>query len=267
MSYLKSYIEGLNNKNRKALSVFLTAGYPEKDKFLQLALDILESGADMLELGMPFSDPIADGPVIQHSSQRALDNGIDIKDALHFATAIKSRSNKPVILMGYSNPILAYGLTRFVTDARDSGVDGLIIPDIPLEEHHGFWDCDLKELDVILLTTPTSSPERIEEIDQMSSGFVYCVSVTGTTGIRSMFDESAMDNIQRTYHKIVKNKMMIGFGISSAQNVIDFTPHCDGVIVGSAVVKSIMKDIEQNSGNKSTLKLIQELSAACNNPV
>ena len=143
MSHIKFYINKLNTNNRKALSVFLTAGYPQKNNFLPLAIDILEAGADMLELGIPFSDPIADGPVIQASSQIALENGITIDDTLNYARAIKSKTDKPVILMGYANPLLAYGLTEFITDAKNSGVDGFIIPDVPLEEYHTFWNFDL----------------------------------------------------------------------------------------------------------------------------
>ena len=265
MSYIKSYINKLNTNNRKALSVFLTAGYPQKNNFLPLAIDILEAGADMLELGIPFSDPIADGPVIQASSQVALENGITIADTLDYARNIKSKTDKPVILMGYANPLLAYGLTDFITDAKNSGVDGFIIPDVPLEEYNEFWNCDLKNLDVILLTTPTSDMSRIKDIDAISSGFVYCVSVTGTTGIRNTFNESSMDNIKRTYQQIENNKMLIGFGISSPQNILDFSPYCDGVIVGSAVVKKIMADNKQGMGHKSTLSLINELSRACTN--
>ena len=264
MSHIKSYINKLNTNNRKALSVFLTAGYPQKNNFLPLAIDILEAGADMLELGIPFSDPIADGPVIQASSQIALENGITIDDTLNYARAIKSKTDKPVILMGYANPLLAYGLSDFITDAKNSGVDGFIVPDVPLEEYHTFWNFDLKALDVILLTTPTSDTSRIHEIDILSSGFVYCVSVIGTTGIRNTFNESNMDNIKRTYQQIENNKMLIGFGISSAQNILDFSPYCDGVIVGSAVVKNIMADQEQGADYKNTLCLIEELSKACN---
>ncbi len=173
MSEIKSYIDELNRKNRNALSVFLTAGFPDKKNFISLATEILEAGADMLELGIPFSDPIADGPVIQASSQLALNMGISISDTLHFADAIRAKSDKPLILMGYANPLLSYGLPQFILDAKNSGVNGLIIPDIPLEEYKEFWNCDLNGLDVILLTTPTSDEERIKEID--ATKFRFCV--------------------------------------------------------------------------------------------
>jgi tryptophan synthase alpha chain len=263
MSQINSYIKEINARNRKALSVFLTAGFPEKANFATLALNILDAGADLLELGIPFSDPIADGPVIQHSSQVALHQGITLHDSLDFAAQIKSRTEKPVILMGYSNPLLSYGLENFIRDARNSGVDGLIIPDVPLEEHDQFWNCDLKGLDVILLTTPTSTEERIRAIDAHSSGFVYCVSVTGTTGVRSTFDSKVLENIDRTYRIIVKNKMLIGFGISTPQNISEFAPYCDGVIVGSAVVKRLMADRERSENYSGTMRFIRGLSEAC----
>jgi len=263
MSDIKSYIENLNLVKRKALSVFLTSGYPDKKEFLPLAIDILDSGADMLELGIPFSDPIADGPVIQASSQAALENKVTISDTLEYARSIRSKSDKPIILMGYSNPLLSYGLTQFINDAKNSGVDGLIIPDVPPEEYNDFWNCDLRGLDVILLTTPASDDGRIKEIDALSSGFVYCVSVTGTTGIQKSFNSAVIDNIKNTYQLIENNKMLIGFGISAPQNILDFSPHCDGVIVGSAVVKSIMTDVEKGNRYQSTISLIERLSKVC----
>jgi len=259
MSRIQNYIEQLNNNYRKALSVFLTAGYPKKENFVSIALEILDAGADVLELGIPFSDPIADGPIIQHSSQVALENGVTLRDTLDFAGKIKAKSDKPAILMGYSNPLLAYGLEQFLNDAKNSGVDGLIIPDIPLEEYDQFWNCDLKEIEIILLTTPTSPDDRVKKIDKKSSGFVYCVSVTGTTGISGVFNDQVTENISRTYQIMKKNKMLIGFGISGPEDIKRFSPHCDGVIVGSAVVKSLMAD----KGLSNTISLIRNLNMAC----
>jgi tryptophan synthase alpha chain len=267
MSYINAYIEQINKQQQKALSIFLTAGFPSKHSFMDLALNILDAGADMIEIGMPFSDPIADGPVIQSASQIALEQGTSLEDAFTYAANIRSKTDKPLILMGYANPLLAYGLEQFIQDARSSGVNGLIIPDVPLEEHENFWQHKSEGLDIILLTTPTSNNERIAEIDRLSSGFVYCVSVTGITGIRNSFDRAVMDNIDRTYTQIKKNKMLIGFGISNAQNVREFAPYCDGVIVGSAVVKSIMADHKNNNNYATTLKLVKQLSAACKRQV
>ncbi len=259
MSYIKDYIEKLNGKNRKALSIFLTAGFPNKNNFIDLAKQVLDSGADMLELGIPFSDPLADGPIIQASSKIALDSGIKLKDVFGFSESIKSGTDKPLILMGYANPIRKYGVENFLRDASNSGVKGLIVPDVPLEEYDFFFEHDMKKIDVILLTTPTSSKERINAIDEKSSGFVYCVSITGTTGVKENFSSEVINNISRTRSLIKKNKMMIGFGVSKPEDVKTFSPYCDGVIVGSAVIKSLLN----NENYDSTLKLISQLSQAC----
>ena len=261
MSGINQYIDHLNQNSRKALSVFLTAGYPQKNDFADLAVEVLDAGADMLEIGIPFSDPVADGPVIQHSSQLALANGVTLVDTLRWAEAIKNRTQKPVILMGYANSLLSHGLPNFIKAANDAGVDGLIIPDVPLDEYESFWTSNLKGIEVILLTTPTSPDERIKHIDQCSEGFVYCVSVTGTTGIQGNFDDRIMENIQRTYRLITKNKMLIGFGISRPDDVKKFAPHCDGVIVGSAVIRQLGEG--EPADRKKTVQLVNDLSLAC----
>jgi tryptophan synthase alpha chain len=165
MSVIKKHIENINLSKRKALSVYLTSGFPNKKNFTNLALKIFEAGADMIEIGIPFSDPLADGPVIQSSSKAALDDGINMKQTLKYAGEIKKKISNPVILMGYANPILKYGLYNFLTDAVNSGVDGIIVPDVPLEEYDSFFTEDRKSIDIILLTTPTSSIERIKTID------------------------------------------------------------------------------------------------------
>jgi tryptophan synthase alpha chain len=260
VNYIKKYIEKLNGKNRKALSIFLTSGFPVKNNFVDLAKQVLDSGADMLELGIPFSDPLADGPIIQASSKIALDNGIKLKDVFGFSEAITSGTDKPVILMGYANPIRKYGVENFLRDAKNSGVKGLIVPDVPLEEYDFFFESGVNDIDVILLTTPTSSEERIISIDEKSSGFVYCVSITGTTGVKENFSGEVINNISRTRSLINKNKMMIGFGVSKPEDVKTFSPYCDGVIVGSAVINSLIK----NKNVTNTLSLISELSGACN---
>ncbi|MFH1195898.1 MAG: tryptophan synthase subunit alpha [bacterium] len=260
MSAIKKHIENINLSGRKALSVYLTSGFPNKNNFTDLALRVFDAGADIIEIGIPFSDPLADGPVIQASSKAALDDGINLKQTLKYAGEIKSKISKPVILMGYANPILKYGLKNFITDSLNSGIDGIIVPDVPIEEYDSFFSEDRGILDTILLTTPTSSIERIKTIDSKSSGFVYCVSVIGTTGMRKVFGQDVLNNLQRTYANIEKNKMMIGFGIGSAESVKIFSPYCDGLIVGSAVIKSLFDDDPVYS---RTTKLVSELSEVC----
>ena len=261
MSKIRRAIEKANAENRLALNIYLTGGYPTKENFVKLALGILDSGADMLEIGIPFSDPLADGPVIQKSSYLALQSGVNLKLILDYVSQITRQTDKPIILMGYLNPIIKYGKDNFINDAIAAGVAGLIIPDMPLEEHVKFVNDDFKDLDVVLLTTPTSPGERINEIDKNSNGFVYCVSVTGTTGERKSFDDNIYYNLERTYKSVSKNKMLIGFGISKGEDVRKLSPYCDGVIVGSAVIRSL-----ENSDGKDfskTYELVKEYSIAC----
>ncbi len=261
MSKISEHIQQLNDQSRKALTVFLTAGFPVADNFVDLAVNTFESGADLLEIGIPFSDPIADGPVIQKSSQIALKNGVTLSTVLTYTEKIKSKTDKPIILMGYANPILHFGLKDFINQAKNCGVDGLIIPDIPIEEYNDFWTEEAAGIDKILLTTPTSPAERIRNIDQLSNGFVYCVSVTGTTGMQEKFQESSLDNLNRTYNIIKNNKMLIGFGISGPDVIKKFSPHCDGVIVGSAVINKLLS--EKDKQCRETCDFIRAMSNAC----
>ena len=176
------------------------------------------------------------------------------------AGRIKGKVDKPLILMGYANPIMRYGIDKFIKDAKENKVDGLIIPDIPLEEYDDFYTDKFEDFEVVLLTTPTSSEERIKNIDRKSSGFVYCVSVTGTTGMRSTFGDEVKQNLERTYKLLTKNKMMLGFGISSPGNIKEFRDYTDGFIVGSAVVKCLEND---DNSFSETIELIKSLSDAC----
>jgi tryptophan synthase alpha chain len=255
-SKISLYIEDKNLKREKILSIFLTSGFPEKENFVELALNVLDAGADMLEIGFPFSDPIADGPIIQQSSQTALRNGIDLHKTLNYVKEIKEHTEKPIILMGYANPLLNYGLEKFTDDSKRIGVDGLIVPDIPLDEYDNFFTSNFDGTDIILLITPTTPTERIKMIDEKSSGFVYCVSVTGITGTRKTTDTDNIHFIKNAYEQCTNNKVLVGFGISSVEDVKYYKPHCDGVIVGSAVIKSLMND---NSKYQITLELVRNL--------
>jgi len=257
-SKIAKYIEEKNTNGEKILSVFLTSGFPQKDNFLELALDVLDAGADMLEIGFPFSDPIADGPVIQHSSQTALSNGIDLLKTLNYVKEIKEHTEKPIILMGYANPLMSYGLEKFADDSKRIGVDGLIVPDIPLDEYDNFFTSNFDGTDLILLITPTTTTERIKMIDEKSSGFVYCVSVIGITGVRKSASTDNLLFMKNAYEQCTNNKVLVGFGISSVEDVKYYTPYCDGVIVGSAVIKSLMND---NSKYQKTLELVRNLKS------
>lgn len=253
---ISKYITDKNTAGEKVLSVFLTGGYPEATGFPELALSVLDAGADMLEIGFPFSDPLAEGPVIQKSSYEALRNGITIKTVLDYTCRVKSRSDKPVILMGYANPLMKYGVRNFYRDAVNSGVSGLILPDIPMEEYDSFYGVVPDDLEIILLTTPASTDEKIRSIDQRSRGFVYCVSVNGTTGERSAFSDEVLDSLKKTYSLINRNKMLVGFGISGADSARQVISCCDGVIVGSAVIKRLMNN---GTDYQTALSFVREL--------
>lgn len=259
MSIIEQKINSLNSKSEKALTIFLTAGYPNVEDFSELALRIIDAGADILEIGLPFADSLADGPIIQSSYIEALKHNVNLTSTFEMIAKIRAKTDIPLILMSSSNPILNYGKANFTEEAKQAGVNGVIIPDVPLEEYDDFFENSFVELDKIMLTTPTSSEERIKMIDIKSSGFLYCVSVVGTTGVRQEFDSYVLENLDRTY-KIANSKMQIGFGISSVEDVKRFSPFCDGVIVGSAIVKSLAN----NSNNYSvTIELVKELKEAC----
>jgi tryptophan synthase alpha chain len=261
-SKISKYIADKNTRGEKILSVFLTSGFPGKDNFVELALNVLDAGADMLEIGFPFSDPIADGPIIQQSSHEALSNGIDLFETLNYVKEINKHTNKPIILMGYANPLLSYGLEKFADDSKRIGVHGLIVPDIPLDEYDNFFTSKFDGTDIILLITPTTPTERIKLIDEKSSGFVYCVSVTGTTGIQKTASPDNLQFIKNAYEQCTNNKVLVGFGISSVEDVKYYKPYCDGVIVGSAVIKSLMND---NSKYQKTFALVRNLKSGLTN--
>jgi len=259
MSFISEYIKKKNEEGDKILSIFLTSGFPDKKNFIQLALDIMEAGADMLEIGFPFSDPLADGPTIQHSSYMALQNGINIKTTFSFVDEIRKKSDKPMILMGYANPVLNYGIKNFANDAANCGVNGIIIPDVPLEEYEIFFYDAFDKLEVILLATPTTSEKRIRKIDELSQGFLYYVSMTGTTGKQILHDDEIISQLKKIAILVKKNPLLIGFGISSPEDIKMFSPYCSGVIVGSAVIKSLMNE---KSSYKKTIRLVKKLKQA-----
>ncbi|MBN1398333.1 MAG: tryptophan synthase subunit alpha [Bacteroidetes bacterium] len=228
----------LKEKNNKALTLFITAGYPKKNSTVPLALRIAESGADIIELGMPFSDPLADGPVIQTSSQQAIKNGITLKLVLAQVKEIRKHCEIPLILMGYLNPILHYGENKFFADAKKAGIDGIILPEVPLEESARFLSLNRKyNLADILFVSPATPEKRIREIDKTASGFIYCVSTTGVTGKSNIGNIGSY--IKRVKKNAVKNPVLVGFGIKTPADARNIARHADGIIIGSALIKKI----------------------------
>lgn len=231
----KSVAEG-----RPVLSPFITIGYPDKQKSIDMGIAILKHGGDMLELGVPFSDPLADGPTIQKTSFKAIQNGINLSKCIDAASAIRNaNSNAPLILMGYLNPFLHYGFERFASNASEAGIDGLIIPDVPAEEAQPYLEiCDSKNINFIPLLAPTSTDSRIEQSCKNARGFIYCVSVTGITGART----NMSNNLQLLVSKIRKFTelpILVGFGISTKKHFQDVTQFADGAIIASAMLDAV----------------------------
>lgn len=231
-----------HNGSEKIMSLFLTAGYPTAEATVDLILGCEKNGADFVELGMPFSDPLADGPTIQYSSNVAIEQGITMKKTLQIVEQVREQSEIPIILMGYINPVLRYGVKSFCEDASKAGADGLIIPDIPIEESGIMKDeAEKNSLPVIYLVAPNTSDERMQKIDQQSQGFVYCVSVTGVTGAREGDEvaNSVERFIDRVKKNVTRNPKMVGFGIKSHEDARQVAADMDGFIVGSALIDTI----------------------------
>ncbi len=233
----------LKNRDQAALIPFIVAGDPDLETTEALVLKMAESGADIIELGVPFSDPLADGPVIQAASQRALQNGVNPRDIFHLTERLKG-TDIPLVLMTYFNPILRYGLKEFAEGCQKSGVDGVIIPDLPPEEA-GLWISEARRmsLDTIFLMAPTSPSERIRLVSRCSRGFIYYVSVTGVTGTRENLPEEVGLAVKRI-KEISQKPVAVGFGISSPEQAKRVSRFADGVIVGSAIVKIIGENLK-----------------------
>lgn len=227
-------------EGRAALMPYFTAGYPDAAASEEVLYAIAEAGADLIELGVPFSDPLADGPVIQHSTQVALDHGMTAARVLDLVQRVRERGvNQPILLMGYMNPILAYGAERYVADARAVGADGLIVPDLPIEEAAALEACCASGgLALIYLAAPTSPDERLQRIAARTTGFLYLVSLTGVTGVRAALPTDLGDFVARA-RAVAHTPVAVGFGIATPQQAAAVGQLADGVIVGSALVKAV----------------------------
>jgi len=227
----------LKAEGRTGLVVFLTVGYPDVESTLRLVPALIEGGADMVELGIPFSDPLAEGPTIQRSSYRALQQGVTPKVCLDVAAKLRAGGvDAPLVFMGYFNPLLAYGLAAFTRDAASAGADGLIVVDLPPEESGPLRDaCVANGLRLIYLLAPTSTEERIKRAAEMGSGFLYCVSVTGVTGAR---DELApgLETFVRRVQKQTDLPIAVGFGISQRKHFQAVGRIADAAVIGSAII-------------------------------
>jgi len=229
-----------SRKRNRILNVYCTAGYPFCDSTMEVMLALQESGVDMIELGMPYSDPLADGPVIQASSAKAIENGMTINKLFDDLKDFRNDIHVPVILMGYMNPALQYGFEKFCAAAADRGIDGLIIPDLPMYEFETEYGALIEKygLKFIFLVTPETSDERIRMLDNLSSGFLYAVSSSSTTGNEKGMQQQA-GYFKRLRDMNLKNNVLIGFGIKNKETFDAACMYASGAIIGTAYIKAL----------------------------
>ena len=228
-------------KSGTVLSVYFTAGYPNLNDTLTIAKELEANGVNMLEIGIPFSDPLADGPVIQNSSKIAIENGMSIELLLEQLITLREHIAIPVLLMGYYNPILQYGVATFLEKIATIGIDGLIIPDMPIEEYQEDYEADFKRLNLknILLITPQTSESRIRYIDSVSGGFIYVVSSSATTGEHTGLSEKRESYLSKISSMKLNNPCVVGFGIQNKEDLKQVGKYADGAIIGTAFIKVI----------------------------
>ncbi len=231
--------EIFNKKSEPLLSIYFTAGYPKLDSTLDIAEALEKGGADFIEIGFPYSDPLADGPVIQNSSQIALKNGMTLSVLFEQLKDLRKRVSIPVLLMGYFNPVLQYGVENFAKACSEVGVDGIIVPDLPMYEYENLYEPCFNDnnLSNIFLVTPQTSEERIRKIDELSNGFIYLLSSSSTTGKNLRVSDEADIYFSRIRDMKLTNPTMIGFGISDRPSFNKAAEYTRGAIVGSAFVK------------------------------
>ncbi len=240
MSRIAETFARLRATHRVALMPYLTVGFPQRTSTLELVPALEAAGADLFELGVPFSDPLADGATIQRATQRALDNGVTFAFCLETVAALRQRGvQAPLLLMGYYNPLLRYGVAQACADLAAAGGDGWIIPDLPPEEAQALQEAALvHNLDLIMMVAPTTPDARIAQIAQVARGFIYCVSLTGVTGARRDMDSGLGDFLGRV-RQHTDLPLVVGFGISNAAHVAQVARLADGAIVGSALISHI----------------------------
>ncbi|MRG46081.1 tryptophan synthase subunit alpha [Chitinophaga sp. SYP-B3965] len=247
-----------SNKPKEILNIYCTAGFPALNDTLTIMETLQQSGVDMIELGMPFSDPLADGPVIQESSTRAIANGMRVSVLFEQLKGFRDRISLPVILMGYMNPVLQFGVENFCQKCAETGVDGIILPDLPMDEFETEYRPIFEKYDLhlIFLVTPETSEARIRKIDAVSTGFVYAVSSSSTTGKdKDMGDQQAY--FARLKEMKLKNPVLIGFGIKDKQTFAAACANSNGAIIGSAFVKAIENSTNLQSSIQSFVQGIK----------
>jgi tryptophan synthase alpha chain len=256
MTGIQKRFSDLQSAGRKAFIPYITAGDPDLETTERIILALEQNGADLIELGVPFSDPMADGPVIQRASERALKNGTSARDCLDLVRRIRRSSDVPIILFSYLNPLLALGVDGLGGQLRDAGIDGVLATDLVPEEG-GEFTANLRAagLDTIFLVAPTSPDERLKLVAEASSGFVYAVSRTGVTGVRQSLSEASANLVGRL-RRFTDLPVAVGFGVSTPEHVKQVWQHADAAVVGSRLVA----EIENNNGNADIVDKVGQLT-------
>ncbi len=232
------------NEDKKLLSIYFTAGYPNINDTSKIIQNLEKLGVDMIEIGLPFSDPLADGPTIQESSTAALHNGMNTELLFDQLKDIRKTVSIPLIMMGYFNPVLQYGVEAFCKKCQEIGIDGIILPDLPLDVYQEGYEAIFKKYGLInvFLITPQTSDERIRQIDEASDGFIYMVSSSSTTGAKSGFGDETEAYFDRINEMKLKNPQIVGFGISNSETFNQATKKTKGAIIGSAFIKHLTQN-------------------------
>jgi tryptophan synthase alpha chain len=246
-------------KKNDILSVYFTAGHPTLDSTMPVLTQLEQAGVNMVEIGMPFSDPLADGPVIQNASTKALKNGMSIKILFEQLKDVRKTIQMPLLLMGYLNPVLQFGIKNFCKKCKATGIDGVILPDLPLPEYTEQFQqfFEAHDLRFIFLITPQTSNERILEIDRISKGFIYMVSSASTTGAKSAIANKQIEYFERVKSLKLKNPLVIGFGISNRETFTSACQYANGAIIGSAFVKTLEETGEKKESIGNFIKTIR----------
>ena len=246
-------------KKSKILSIYFTAGFPAINDTEEIILALQNVGIDLVEVGIPFSDPLADGPVIQESSSVALQNGMNLQLLFSQLGRIKDKVHIPLILMGYLNPVMQYGFENFCMDCKKTSVSGMIIPDLPFNDYLNEYKpvADRYGLKIILLITPETSEERIRLIDEHTDGFIYMVSSAATTGVQNQFDEKKLDYFRRIASMNLRNPLLIGFGISNRDTLAAAFEHASGAIIGSRFIRLLNEEKNPEAAVRKLLELLE----------
>ena len=236
--------EVFSKKKKGILNIYFTAGYPKINDTLRIARTLEAAGVDIIEIGIPYSDPIADGPTIQDSSQKALDAGMSLKLLMRQLQDLRKHIKIPIILMGYINPVLQYGFTKFCQDCKEVGIDGVILPDLPMQEYAEMYQVTFEEYGIynIFLMTPQTSEKRVLQINEASKGFIYMVSSASITGAKQEVSQAQIDYFERIQKMNLSVQRLIGFGISNKETFDNACQYASGAIIGSAFINQLNKD-------------------------